>query len=542
MFVFRKSLPLFAVSPLSRLERWVADFSRRQQFLVACLCGAATTLSLPPFFFLPVLLVTFPILIWQMESVETRRDAFALGWCFGFGYFCAGLYWIAHALLIDAARFGWAIPFAVGGLSALLALYVGFTTWATCALRVRGLAQIFVFSALWCVGEIMRGWILTGFPWNPLGSVWTTFLPVFQSVAWIGIHGLSLLTVCAACMLALWGRWGSKGCVAVTFAVLVGLSLIGAWRVPADKAPVVADVRLRLVQPSIPQTLKWDTAQRQNHVQRYIALSQDAWNESEISPTHVIWGESAVPWAIDGHRDHDLRALLAEIPRRALSTGAKTSVLITGGDRMTPPGVRPVQFWNSVLSIDHTGQVHEPFDKAHLVPFGEYVPLRSILPVDKVTPGAIDYSVGSGRRTVQWPGLPPVSPLVCYEVIFSGRAHALDNRPDWILNVTNDGWYGVSTGPYQHFATAVARAVEEGLPLVRVANNGISAVIDPWGRITASLGLNEVGFRDADLPLPLEPTFYSQWSQRVPVWLSIFFLLVALAIRSLPLGLWIRPE
>ena len=210
MFVLRSPSSLFTTSPFLHLERWTADGSWQKRFLIAFLCGVITTLGLPPFFLFPVLLVTFPVLIWQLERAETHRDAFMLGWCFGFGYFCAGLYWFAHALLIDADRFGWAIPFAIGGSSVYLALYIGGVTWAVYALRLQGLARVFVFSALWCVAEMLRGWVFTGFPWNPIGSVWTSILPVFQSVAWIGIYGLSLLTVCLACLFALWKRPGEK--------------------------------------------------------------------------------------------------------------------------------------------------------------------------------------------------------------------------------------------------------------------------------------------------------------------------------------------
>lgn len=499
---------------------------------LALACGLLTALALPPVFCLPVLLVAFPVLIWLLEGTQRRRHAFAIGWSFGFGHFSAGFYWIAHALLLDPLRFGWMIPFAVGGLSALMAGYTGAATALVQALRLRGLSRILGLASLWTVMEILRGWLFTGFPWNPLGSVWTDALPVLQASAWIGISGLSLLTVALASLPAMLTHPAGGYLLGAGGVLLAGLAIGGTLRIPEETAPVVHDVRLRIVQPAIPQVLKWQDGARMANLGHYLSLSMAPHNPGEPPPTHVIWGETALPWAIDGTTDTELRAVLSAIPKQAAKAGVRSPLLVTGAIRRTPPGQEPYRIWNSMVALDAAGSIRGYFDKAHLVPFGEYVPLRAVLPFEKLTPGHEDYSAGPGPQTVSLPGLPPVSPLICYEVVFSGAVTTGNDRPDWLLNLTNDGWYGISSGPYQHLATAIGRAVEEGLPLVRAANTGISAVIDPWGRLTASLDLNTVGFLDSNLPKALPATLYSQWHHRIPLWLSVAVLIIALVIRS----------
>ena len=258
---------------------------------------------------------------------------------------------------------------------------------------------------------------------------------------------------------------------------------------PALGADVVDGVVLRLVQPSIDQASKWKTGLRRAHVARQMRLSA-APGARPVS--HVIWAETAVPYLLA--REPELRARIAGIiPEGGL--------LLTGAPRAEAGGAEP-RLWNSLHALDTEGEIVGTYDKAHLVPFGEYTPLRSLLGLAKLTAGSTDFSPGPGRVTLQLPGLPAFSPLICYEAVFPGRVVASGARPQWILNITNDAWFGTSSGPYQHFASARTRAVEEGLPLVRVANNGISAVVDAYGRIVGRLGLNETGSLDAALPRP----------------------------------------
>ncbi|NKD44934.1 apolipoprotein N-acyltransferase [Haematospirillum jordaniae] len=517
---------------LARIALYPARLSVMRQLVLVFAAGLASALALPPVFFLPVLFVSFPVLIQVLEHAHSRRHAFLMGWSFGFGHFCAGLYWISHALLLDPVRFGWMVPLAVGGLSALMATYIGAATALVHALRLKGLSCILGLASLWTVMELLRGWLLTGFPWNPLGSVWTDTLPVLQTAAWIGITGLSLVTVVMASlpvMLLYPGGRYAMSIVGILFAVMVGA---GTARIPEEPGPSVSGVRLRLVQPAIPQTLKWQEETRMANLGQYMTLSMAPPAPDDPAPTHVIWGETALPWAIDGVTDAELRSALSAVPKQAAHHGAHAPLLVTGAIRRTPPGQKPARIWNSMIAVDASGSLQEHFDKAHLVPFGEYVPLRSILPIDKVTPGHMDYSAGAGPRTLSLPGLPPVSPLICYEIIFPGAVTEQDKRPEWILNLTNDGWYGVSTGPYQHLATAIGRAVEEGLPVIRAANTGISAVIDPWGRIVKSLGLETAGFVDSNLPHALPETVYGRWHHRIPLWIATLLLFAALALRT----------
>lgn len=508
---------------LHRPASWLAGLHGWHRLAAAALAGMLAVLALPPVHAVPVLLIALPALLWLLDGVRSGRGAFVLGWAFGIGYFVAGLYWIANALLIDVARFGWMIPFAVGGLSAALAVYPGLV-----ALGVhrfgghRGGGRVLVFAGLWTLMEGLRGWALTGFPWNPLGTVWMPVDAVVQSAAWVGVYGLTFLTVVVSAMPAVagWSRgWPAWRPVAAAIGLLAVVAAAGAVRLPSEPVPTVPDVRLRLVQPNIPQAEKWQADRRLDNLRRHVALSRTP-APSGPPPTHVIWGETAVPYPLDGRRD-DVRDLIAVAleDRPGPDMGPETAV-ITGAVRVTPPGAEPYRVWNSLIAVDGDGTVRAVYDKAHLVPFGEYVPFRDVLPLDKITPGSTDFSAGPGPRTVMFPGLPPASPLICYEVIFPGAVTDPEVRPAWLLNVTNDGWYGVSSGPYQHFATARLRAVEEGVPLVRVANTGISAIVDPYGRVLARVGLAEAGVADGPLPQSLPPTLFARLGNLVPLGLA----------------------
>ncbi|MDA0675460.1 MAG: apolipoprotein N-acyltransferase, partial [Proteobacteria bacterium] len=272
----------------------------------------------------------------------------------------------------------------------------------------------------------------------------------------------------------------------------------------------VPDVRLRLVQPSIDQRLKWRPELRGGHVARQLGMSQGPWRpaqdaasqpEAAAGPTHVIWGETALPFLLE--REPLLQQALGRLvpPGGAVITGAPRASDLTDH----------AQLYNSIQVIDASGRIVATYDKVHLVPFGEYVPLHGWLPIEKVAQGQRDFSAGAALQTLSLPGLPPASPLICYEVIFPGAVALRDRRPAWLLNLTNDAWFGRTSGPYQHFAAARLRAVEEGLPVVRVANTGISAVIDGFGRTRASLGLGVDGVLDARLPAALPPTPYVLW-------------------------------
>jgi apolipoprotein N-acyltransferase len=485
-------------SAMSRLSGRVAALAGWRRHLVAALLGAAAATAFPPVHLLPLLPLAFTGLIWLIER-GGRRGAFAAGWWFGLGHFALGLYWIGHAFLVDASRFGWMMPLAVLGLAGGLALFPALAVLATRLGSRPGLGRVVFLAAAWTAAEWLRGNILTGLPWNLTGYVWTFSDAMIQLPALIGIHGLGLITVLAAAMPAVLGdarldarrRWlPVAGATVLLAAVWAG----GALRLSTAEVTEVAGVRLRLVQANIPQREKWRATKRDANLERHLQLSSAPGAEAI---THLIWPETAVPFFLADDRSR--LALLGGL----LNPGG---LLLTGAVRRSPPGQRPIQLWNSFHAIDASGEIVATYDKAHLVPFGEYLPARALLDrlgLDKLTPGPVDFSPGPGRRTLDLPGLPPFSPLICYEIVFPGAVVASGKRPAWLLNVTNDAWFGISSGPYQHLAMARVRAVEEGLPLVRAAGTGISAVIDPYGRTIASLGLDRSGTLDSALPTAL---------------------------------------
>ncbi|MGE5538345.1 MAG: apolipoprotein N-acyltransferase [Gemmatimonas sp.] len=499
--------------------------------LVAAVLGALLTLAMPPLFIVPAAFVSFAGLLWLLDGAAAARHpiraAFLIAWWFGLGHFVTGIYWIANALLVDAAQFGWLIPFAVGGLSAYFAIYPALAGAAYVAAPGDRAAKILVFAAAWTVAEYLRGTLLTGFSWNLLASVWTFAPAAMQSAAWLGAYGLGLASALLfAAPAAVARRIGGtmRPVRAAALLAIIGASpvLIGTLRLigaPAAGADVVPDVKFALVQANIPQQLKWRPEQRAEIVNAYLQLTATA---ASAGATHVVWPETAVPVAIG--ESEELRQAIATVLQ---ATGAKA--LIAGTIRFSPRGETPERIWNSVEAVAPDGRVVSVYDKFHLVPFGEYVPLRSVLPIDKITPGAMDFSAGPGPRTISVPGLPPVGPLVCYEAIFPGDVAAHEPRPGLLLNVTNDAWFGDSSGPRQHLAAARMRAVEEGLPLVRAAGTGISAIVDPYGRFLARLDLGRRGVVDGPLPAALPPTVFARYGN------VIALVLAALAAVA---GMW----
>jgi len=513
------------MAPLQRAASWTGGLVGWRRYSVAVLLGALADAALSPVDLTPVLIVSFSGLVWLLDGTSGRRDALALGWCFGFGFFVAGLYWIAAALFVDIAAFWWLVPFAVIGLPLGLAVFTALALLATYEACRRfdlgGSARILVLAVAWVAAEWLRGHVLTGFPWNLVGYAWAGAFPgalaVLQSTALFGIYGLSLVTVAAAALPARLGDFGRGryGAVLAAALLIAVPAAGGAFRLADAPRATVPGVTLRLVQPSIPQTLKNDPRAEAQNFQRLMALSASTGIEQVKA---VIWPEAGAPPLLE--REPQLRAAMAQI----LPPGA---LFLVGDERAEPLSGRISRVWNSLIVLDGKGDIIGTYDKAHLVPFGEYVPLRGVLPIDKITPGTLDFSRGPGPRTLTLPGLPPVGPLICYEAIFPGEVIDPAHRPNWLLNITNDAWYGVTSGPFQHLAIARVRAVEEGLPLVRDANNGVSAVIDGYGRVVARLDLNAIGVLDVDLPEALPPTPFEHL--REAGWVLGALLLLALS-------------
>ncbi|MGO9360521.1 MAG: apolipoprotein N-acyltransferase [Xanthobacteraceae bacterium] len=507
---------------------------------IALLAGAASALAMAPFNAWPVLFVTFPIAVWLIDGAAAGRlagiPAAALaGWWFGFGYFLAGLYWVGYAFLVDADIFGWLLPFAVTALPAGLALFTALGFALARLLWTGDAARVLALAASLTVAEWLRGHVLTGFPWNAFGYALSEPLALAQIASLIGLWGLTFLAVAIfASPAALIDRAapGNQSMRArpwfaslLGLAVLAALALFGVARLAREPTRLVQNVRLRIMQPNLTQDVKFNYSAKAEVMRKYLALSDRATGPATTGvkdATVLIWPESAFPFFLT--READAMAQIAALL-------APSTTLITGAVR-APDGPRvgrTITAYNSVYAIDHDGSILGVYDKLHLVPFGEYLPFQPImerLGFMQLTKLRGGYLAGALRQPIDLPHAPRVLPLVCYEAIFPGDVVPRDERPGWIVNLTNDGWFGISTGPYQHLQQTRMRAIEEGLPIVRAANTGISAVIDPVGHIVARLGLGIEGVLDSGLPSPLPPTLYSRlgdWPAAVMVALAAIF-------------------
>jgi len=516
------SAPPGAGRGLAGFAARVAALTGWRRYGLAVLLGALATLALPPFYVTPLMLPAFTGLVWLLDGAERARTAFFVGWCFGFGFFLSGLYWIGISMTVDLATFGWMIPFSTGGLAAYLALYTGAALAAVKLGRARGLGRILALAAAWTAAEWLRGHLLTGFPWNLVGYSWTVADAPIQFAAAVGSYGLSLVTVLIMALPAACAgphapriRWLP---LAASLALFAALWIGGAVRLAGASDATVPGIELRLVQPDVQQEAKWDRARVAANLRDAVALSTGPGYDKI---TDIVWPETSIgPFFLAD--EPALRAALARIV-------PKGGLLLTGSLRReiagTPGGPETVRYFNSLEALDGQGRIVAVYDKHHLVPFGEYVPLRSILGIAAIAQEIGDFAAGPGPRTLDLPQLPPVAPLICYEAIFPGAVVQPGTHPRWLLNVTNDAWFGDSTGPYQHFESARMRAIEEGLPLVRDANTGISGIVDAYGRVRAELGLERKGVVDGPLPTALgRPTLYA----RLGDWGLVLLLLASL--------------
>lgn len=509
-----------------------------RRLALAFLAGGLMVLTLAPVNALPVGWIAIPILIWMIDGSATpqgsgllRRmlSAAAIGWWFGFGYFIAGLWWIGSSFLVDADTFGWMMPFAVIALPAGLAVLWGVGVAVARLLWTDGWPRILIFAVVMTLVEWLRGHILSGFPWNAIGY---TLMPdplLMQSASLVGLWGMTLLAflVFAAPTLLIGGAEQGPGRRLVVSIIIIAMAAnigFGLMRLRGAGDAIVENVRLRIVQAAIPQAVKQDPAEEQSNFQRQIDLSLSSpLAQGNDGPTHIIWAETAVPFILTEQPE-----ALAEIAEM-LPPG---TTLITGAPRRRSNGSGEVT--NSVLVITDNGEISDSYDKVHLVPFGEYLPFKETLQRWGIRqlialPGG--FAAGLERRSLIAGDAPPFSPLICYEIIFAGEVTEDGVRPGWLLNVTNDAWFGATPGPRQHFQQAILRAVEEGLPLIRAANTGISAMVDPYGRVTARLDLNQVGVIDGNLSQALPMTLYARYGDRIPGILLLLVGGIALAGR-----------
>lgn len=496
----------------------------RRPIYFAILLGMLTVLALPPLSLLPMVVAGVAGFGWLLGRARNIGDAARIGWGFFFGYYLLGLYWISFSLLTDIDRYWWMIPFSATILPAALGVFgavIGATTFRLG--RSGPVARWAALAGCWTLVEFSRGFVFTGFPWNLIGSIWIDWTPIAQIASVIGPHGLGFLTVLTAGLPMLWHDFPRRRGLLVAAMIVPWLG-IGLWGMMRLNQPVlmVDHLSLRLVQPNIDMAEKRDRALAQKNLGTLLRLSNQPPDNGKR--TVVIWPESAIPYVLS--TDVNARqALMQSLPFGAW--------LVTGAPYREPVDDDNSIFYNSLYILGGNADIVARFDKSHLVPFGEYMPLRQWLPLDAIAAGAIDFSPGQGARFLQPPGLPPLSPLICYEVIFPGAVTDPAQRPQWLVNVTNDAWFGHSAGPHQHFAAARMRSIEEGLPLVRVANTGISGVIDPFGRVTAKTRLGEQSVLVADLPQPLPPTPYTKWRDW-PVLVLIGVYLAGIFFRKLP--------
>ncbi|MBR1268895.1 apolipoprotein N-acyltransferase [Bradyrhizobium sp. AUGA SZCCT0222] len=486
--------------------------------VLALVAGALSALAMAPFNAWPVLFLTFPVAVWLIDGAGAGRwrgvpAAAMSGFWFGLGYFVVGLYWIGYAFLVDAPTFAWLMPFAVLGLPAYLALFTAAGFALARLLWTRDASRLLALAISLTITEWLRGHLLSGFPWNSFGYALSEPLALAQTASLIGLWGMTFLTVAIFASPAVLIDGTSRGrkpwlAPVAALGLLAVMAVFGAVRLSMQPT-VLAKVKLRIMQPNLQQDVKFNYAAKAEVMQKYLTLSDRASGPQStgVSDAQIlIWPESAFPFFLT--READAMAQIADLLPRG-------TVLITGSVRAPdlPPGVRITRAYNSIYAIDHDGSVLSVYDKLHLVPFGEYLPFQDwmeklgFVQLTRVQGGFIP---GTSRRAMDIPNAPRALPLICYEAIFPGDITTRDDRPGWIINVTNDGWFGISTGPYQHLQQMRMRAVEEGLPVVRAANTGISAVIDPSGRIVARLGLGIEGVLDANLPSALPPTIYAR--------------------------------
>ncbi|NVJ90973.1 MAG: apolipoprotein N-acyltransferase [Methylocystaceae bacterium] len=474
--------------------------------LILIVLGLCVVAALPPIYIWPLAFVGLSGLFLFLDRCQNKKSAFLTGWYFGIGFFGGGLYWLTNAFLVDAAKHGWLIPIAVPGLAVSIGLFIGLTTLLTYLLwrnqreNHQALGRIIIFCVTWVFMEWVRSWLFTGFPWNMIATIWGFSDDILQTTAYVGPFGLSFFTLLATTLSGLFFYVsGKKRLIALGCALLIPALMwsIGYMRLLDTDDAYHDKIILRLIQPNIDQATKWKSEYRIKNFETQLNLSTAA-GDPNMRPTHIIWPETAVTFALN-REPNVLKALSTVVPSGGL--------VLTGTPRMTPRKQSPFQVWNSLMAVDEFGAIQANYDKSHLVPFGEYIPLRAYNPIPKLTDGLVDFTPGTGRQTVQVGSLPSFSPLICYEIIFPNHVIDDTNRPEWLLNITNDGWYGNSPGPYQHLLSARLRSIEEGMPLVRVANTGVSIITDSYGRIQASLPYGQRGFLDVKLhkALPTPP-------------------------------------
>ena len=513
--------------------------------VAAVILGALSVLAFAPVHAWPVLFLTFGALVWLLDGchaeharlAERLKTAATIGFCFGFGYFLAGLYWVAEAFLVEPWRHGWLLPFVMTALPGGMALFFAAAAALAMLLWVPGPGRAFALAIAFFLAEFARGHVLTGFPWNLLGYSLLGSLPLMQLAALFGVYALSLFAVllfaAPATIFAPSQSGLAKGRGTFALAALLLVLLVAGYGWGERRLQAAGldntNIRLRVVQANIDQAEKWRPENSVEIFTDYLELTQSGGGLDDIAI--VVWPETAVPFLLADDPEA-LAAIASVLPEE--------TTLLVGSWRLVEERDAEGRFirnraYNSVLVVDGEGRITGSYDKIHLVPLGEYLPFQDFLEglgMMQLTNVRGGFNVGQKPRLLTIPGAPPVTPLICYEIIFPQEITEAGTHPGWLLNLTNDAWFGSSAGPYQHFHQAQVRAVEQGLPVVRAANTGISAVIDPFGRVRAEIGLGEKGIIDADLPKAGPPTLFVQFGTIVEIATLLLAAMGWLACRS----------
>lgn len=468
-------------------------------------------LAQSPFSMPWVLAICLPVLFALQASAKGFRPGFVIGWLAGLGYFALALFWITQPFQVDVDRHGWMAPFALALMAGGMALFWGAGFGIAALVDRKGWRNVIILAACLTLAEWARSNVLTGFPWALVGYSWVE-TPLAQNAAWLGPHGLGWVTLLAGFAIAL-AHWRA---LVWAVAAVAALAAFGTWRLPAEAEIRDPLLTVRLVQPNAEQSSKWDPEMAGFYHQRLLDFSAA---RADPHPDIVIWPETAVPFML------------------SLSAGAMAEIAAWASPATVIMGIRDLEdhdgaqrVFNSLVVLDPYGGTAARYDKHHLVPFGEYTPYSAWiggLGLPGLTADTLfGFTPGQGPQLIEVAGVPPFLPLICYESIFPNAMTAPQGRAEWLVQITNDAWFGTATGPYQHLAQARMRAIEQGLPLARVANTGISAMIDPFGRVLARLDLGDAGYLDAQLPAPLDATIYVRFGD-LPI---LILLLASLAV------------
>lgn len=520
---------------LENIIQYLENLNFRNKILVMMLLGAISALSFAPFYFFPVLVVSYPLFMLMSIISYQPKYAFYNGFAFGFGHFFAGLYWIGNSVVVEADIPNWLGPIMVTFIAIYLSLFPGLVSYVLKYIHRnhtvnKNLLNISInFVVLWSFSEWLRGMLFTGFPWNLMGYIWGFSDVMLQSTAIWGIYGLGVITLILSILtfFALVNRWRIIS-VSIVIVSVFGLYSFGSSRLP-DRIEFVEQVNLKVVQANIQQKDKWPYENWSKNLVTHMDMSDD--NKSE-NVDIIIWPETAVIYSIS---EEPLR-------RDVMSSILNEEDIILTGFPRRQRDPDQTRIFNSLIAVNKEGDIEGIYDKSHLVPFGEYIPsfitnIMIPLGLDQMFTGGQGFSHGEGIKTLNLDGMPSVGVLICYEIIFPGQVTDPENRPDWLLNITNDAWYGESTGPYQHLLQTRVRAIEEGLPLVRSASTGISAIIDPYGRIVDQMALNKRGVIEGALPQKLSKlTLYSVLKEWIFACIGVTLIIVNIVLlrRRLP--------